>query len=156
MADKPVDPTSGRESILSAAKSLCDDFSAASSTSTILSHFITSSAPHSSPPTAYEHGHPSLAPFLGRPFVGAAGVEEYFDLLQQYLTFQNMKFSDYVVDEVAKVVCVRGEARFTWKKTGKGWDEVFTYRLEMAEEERQGGMVWKVGTYEVWADSGSL
>jgi hypothetical protein len=47
---------------------------------------------------------------------------------------------------------VRGEARFTWKETGKGWDEVFAYRLGFVEEDG----LWKVGRYEVWADSGSL
>jgi hypothetical protein len=143
---------STRTALLFAAQSLCDDFSAASSTSTLLSHFTTSASSEPSTPTAYEHGHRSLAPFLGRPFNGRSGVEEYFNLLQKYLTFQKMRFSDYIVDEVEKVVCVRGEARFTWKETGKGWDEVFAYRLGFVEEDG----LWKVGRYEVWADSGSL
>ena len=73
-------------------------------------------------------------------------------MLQRYLTFENMRFSDYVVDEVERVVGVRGQARFTWKETGKGWDEVFTYRLEFAEE----GGSWRVSRYEVWADTASL
>jgi hypothetical protein len=63
-----------------------------------------------------------------------------------------MRFSDYIVDEVEKAVCVRGKASFTWKETGKGWDEVFAYRLGFVE----GDGLWKVGRYEVWADSGSL
>ena len=152
--DKPKNST--RAGLLSAAKSLCDDFSAASSTATLLSHFSTASAPHSDPPAAYEHGHPSLAPFLGRLFLGPAGVEEYFNMLQDCLTFEDMSFSDYVVDEEQRVVCVRGKASFTWKKTGKEWDEVFAYRLGLVEEEKQGSRVWKVSRYEVWADSGSL
>lgn len=155
MADKEMNARQ-RAGLLSAAKSLCDDFSGASSTSTLLSHFSTASAPDSNPPTAYEHGHPSLAPFLGQPFLGLAGVEEYFNKVQECLTFENMRFSDYVVDVERSVVCVRGEARFTWKETGKGWDEVFAYRLGLVEEEMQGRRVWKVSVYEVWADSGSL
>ena len=63
-----------------------------------------------------------------------------------------MRFSDYVVDEVERVVCVRGQARFTWKKTEKAWDEVFAYRLGFTEESGE----WKVSKYEVWADAGSL
>lgn len=73
-------------------------------------------------------------------------------MLQQYLTFQDMRFSDYMIDEVEKVVCVRGEAKFTWRETAKAWGEVFTYRLQYIEQEGQ----WKVIRYEVWADSGSL
>jgi hypothetical protein len=138
---------STRAALLFAAKSLCLDFSSASPTSILLSHFSSSTRP-----SAREHGHPSLAPFLGRSFTSRAGVEEYFNMLQQYLTFQDMNFSDYVIDEVDMVVCVRGEARFTWKETGKWWDEMFAYRLGFAEEDGE----WKVSQYEVWADSGSL
>lgn len=46
--------------------------------------------------TAHEHGLPFLAPFLGRTFTGRTGpnsVEEYFKLLQKYLTYENMSFS---------------------------------------------------------------
>jgi hypothetical protein len=145
-----------REALLSAAQSLCNDFSTGSSTSTILSHFTSASSTDSTLPTAYEHGHFSLAPFLGRVYKGRPGVEQYFSMLQHYLTFENMMFSDYIIDEVKRIVCVRGEARFTWKETGKGWDEVFTYRLGFAEEDIGGKGVWKVSKYEVWADSGSL
>ena len=63
-----------------------------------------------------------------------------------------MRFCDYVIDEEERVVCVTGEARFTWKETAKGWDEIFVYRLRYVEE----GGKWNVIRYEVWADSGSL
>lgn len=63
-----------------------------------------------------------------------------------------MCFKDYVIDEVEKVVCVRGKARFVWKETGKGWHEEFTYRLGFVAKDGR----WKVNQYEVWADSGSL
>jgi hypothetical protein len=146
MTDNSTAP-SPRTSLLKAAQSLCDDFSSASSTSTLLSHLSNSPAP-----TAIEHGDASLAPFLGRAFVGRSGVQEYFNMLQEYLTFENMRFSHYVIDEVEKVVCMRGQARFMWKETQKAWDEVFTYRLQFVEEAEK----WRVEKYEVWADTGSL
>lgn len=138
-----------RTLLLRAAQSLCHDFARASPTSTLILHFA--SSPNAKT-EAFEHGDPSHAPFLGRSFVGQAGIQDYFDMLQQYLAFEDMRFSDYVVDEVESVVCVRGEARFTWKETGNGWDEVFTYRLLLVEE----GGEWRVSRYEVWADTGSL
>jgi len=46
------------------------------------------------------------------------------------------------------VTSVRGRARFTWKSTGKAWDEIFVYRIQLDEE-------GKVLVYEVWADSGA-
>jgi len=136
-------PSSTYTSILSAARALTTAFATASPD--LLTHF-------SSRPTAHEHGHLSLAPFLGRPFTGPEGLGEYFSLLEKYLSYKNMHFEDFAVDEVEKVVCVKGSARFVWKETGMGWDEVFTYRLGMVEEEAG----WKVGRYEVWADSGAL
>ncbi len=138
-----------RTALLSAAQSLCNDFSSASSTCILLFHFSrdSSSSPDSSLPVAYEYDHSSLGPFLGRHFKGRSGIEQYFSLLQQYLDFEDMKFSDYVFDEVERVVFVRGEARFTWKETAKGWDEIFAYRLSYVEE----GGKWKVIRYEVWA-----
>lgn len=111
----------------------------------LLSHF-------SSSPRAIEHGHPALAPFLGREFVGLDGVADYFKLIQQHLRFDNMGFSEWVVDAHAMRVAVKGTARFTWTETGEAWDEVFAYVLDMVEEE-DGGV--KVGRYQVWADSGA-
>lgn len=147
-----ADPTTSiRQALLSAAKGLCSDFASAAPTSTLLSHFCSSKFGDNYP-RAFEHGHPCLAPFLGRHFFGEVRVREYFDLLQRYLLFSEMSFRDYVVDEVEKVVCVRGQARFVWKETGKGWYEEFIYRLLFAQE----GGGWKVSQYEVWADSGSL
>ncbi len=59
-----------------------------------------------------------------------------------------MSFGNYVVDAVARQVSVKGEARFTWKSTGKSWDEVFVYVLAFDDE-------MKVLRYEIWADSGA-
>lgn len=66
----------------------------------------------------------------------------------KYLSYENMRFSNYVVDPQQRKVSVRGEARFVWTSTDQGWDEVFTYVLDFDEE-------LKVSVYEVWADSGA-
>ena len=47
-----------------------------------------------------------------------------------------------------RFVSVRGKAKFTWKSTGKIWNEVFIYRIQLDEE-------GKILIYEVWADSGA-
>jgi hypothetical protein len=120
----------------------------------LLSHFTTTL-----PPTAIEHGHTALAPFLGRTFTGRDGVQRYFDLLPQLLSFENMRFCDYAVDVDTLMVSCKGCARFTWTETGMSWDEVFTYTLKFVEE---GPHVdgrpreVKVRKYQVWADTGAL
>jgi hypothetical protein len=145
------DPKSTRSALLSAAQSLCSDFASGSSTDVLLKHF----SPNA---TAHEHGNPSHAPFLGTTFTSTEGIEQYFNLLQELLSFTDMAFSDYMVDDVGKVVCVKGSARFTWTTTQKGWNEVYIYRLGFVEGEDGEGRsnAWKVCRYEVWADSGSL
>ena len=130
-------------SILEAAQSLCNSFS--SHSSSFLDHF-------SSSPAAFEHGNPALGPFLGRSFIGREGITNYFAQLQKYLSYEDMTFCDYVVDEVEKKVSVTGKAKFTWTATNIEWHEVFTYTLGFVEEEKG----WKVQSYQVWADSGSL
>jgi hypothetical protein len=97
---------------------------------------------------AYEHGLPQLAPFLGREFRGQDGIRKYFETISKHLSYENMKFSNYVVDAVEHKVSVRGEARFTWTSTGQSWDEVFSYVLAFDDE-------LKVVRYEIWADSGA-
>lgn len=58
-----------------------------------------------------------------------------------------MHFTEYVVDDAARKVVVRGKARFTWRATGQGWEEEFVYVLGFdAEEDR-------VERYEIWADT---
>jgi len=151
---QPMAPS--RETLLSAALCLCTDFACPSTTTAVLlAHFTTSV-----PPTAIEHGHPSLAPFIGRLFTGRDEVARYFDLLTELLTFGKMRFSEYIVDvDTLKVTC-KGCARFTWKETGQSWDEVFTYTLDFMEEgfldEGPGGpREVKVRRYQVWADTGA-
>ncbi|VDC07826.1 unnamed protein product [Peniophora sp. CBMAI 1063] len=135
-----------RDDLLRPAQALCDVFASAAPPDDILTHF-------SSNPTAIEHGDPSLLPELklGTPYTGINGVSGYFNTIASLFSFENMRFSDWSVDTEEKVVCVRGRARFSWKSTGQGWDEVFFYRLAMVEEKDE----WKVGTYEVWADTGA-
>ncbi|KAB8237049.1 uncharacterized protein BDW43DRAFT_229575 [Aspergillus alliaceus] len=140
---------SQRESLTSRVRTLCANFSTASPLPTLLSNFT-----KTPPPTALEHGLPQLAPFLGRPFTGHEGLTTYFGLLADYLTIEQMDFEpedNWVVDERAMAVSLRGKARFKWKETGQAWDETFAYRIELKEEL---GEV-KVVVYEVWADTGA-
>ena len=99
-------------------------------------------------PLAIEHGLALLAAFLGRSYIGLDGIRNYFETIAGLLDYENMRFSDYVVDEEVRKVSVRGEATFTWKSTGQSWNEVFTYTLAFDDE-------LKVKRYEVWADSGA-
>ncbi|KAG6833853.1 hypothetical protein H0H87_011787 [Tephrocybe sp. NHM501043] len=132
-----------RKELLSSAQRLCNDFASKKDIDTLLSHF---SPKHQI--TALEHGEPSLAPFLGRPFLGRSGVKRYFELIQSLLSYEDMRFSDFIVDTEAHKVAVKAAARFTWSSTQESWEEVFTYMLGFDDEN-------KVINYEVWADSGA-
>ena len=76
------------------------------------------------------------------------GLKEYFSLLGEHPSYQNMKFKDFVVDPEALKLCCRGEATFTWQSTKQSWDEVFSYMLVYDGD-------CKLKGYEVWADSGA-
>ncbi|KAI0708849.1 hypothetical protein C8T65DRAFT_206727 [Cerioporus squamosus] len=138
-----------REQLLKSAQALCDAFAAKADIQTLLSHFSTT---HQI--SAFEHGLPALAPFLGRTFSGRDGansVASYFQLLQQYLTYDGMSFGTWVVDAEAQRVSVKGRAKFTWTEgegNGQSWDEQFAYILDFDQDA-------KVTDYQVWADSGA-
>ena len=136
-------PPASRQDLLSAAQAFCDAFAQQKSPKEIFSHFS-----NSDDVMALEHGLPLLAPFLGREFRGRHGLEQYFELLSSTLTYEDMRFSDFVVDPQTSKVSVTGVAHFTWTSTGQGWDEVFTYVLEFDDQ-------IKVMVYEIWADSGA-
>jgi hypothetical protein len=93
----------------------------------------------------YEHGLPTLAPFLGRPFNNA---RDYFTLISSLLDYDDMTFFDYMVDVDTRQVSVQGKARFTYRSTKSSWEETFVYRLSFDEEA-------KITDYQVWADSGA-
>lgn len=143
-----------RETLIEPARALCDAFASASPASELVRYFTSDPMP-----IAHEHGHPSLAPFLGRTFTGQDGIMQYFDLISQYLTFENMRFDpedEWVVDPENLAVCLRGRARFIWKATGEGWYETFCYRLGLAEDisqESKGG--YRIQEYRVWSDTGA-
>lgn len=147
-----------RDTIIYPVRALCAAFARGAPTTELLTHFTEEPMP-----VAHEHGHPDLAPFLGRPFNGLDGVARYFDLLASLVWFQDMRFDredEWVVDQQTLAVCVRGRARFIWKATGEAWDETFCYRLGIAEEvghqsssERSGQ--FKVQEYRVWSDTGA-
>ncbi|GLB33477.1 hypothetical protein LshimejAT787_0103610 [Lyophyllum shimeji] len=132
-----------RSELLSTAQQFGDDFSNKKEITVLLSHFSTT---HKA--TAIEHGEPALAPFLGRPFVGIGGVREYFETIASLLSYEEMHFSEFVVDPEARKVAMKGRARFTWMSTGESWDETFSYILDFDEDR-------KVAVYQVWADSGA-
>lgn len=142
---KPSRPTTTatRQDLLQAAQAFCDAFAQQKPPKEILAHFSKSKDVR-----ALEHGLQQLAPFLGRDFRGRSGLRQYFDLLSSNLTYDNMQFSNFVVDTEISKVSVRGEARFTWTSTDQSWDEVFTYVLEFDAH-------LKVKVYEIWADSGA-
>lgn len=131
------------------------------------------------PPQIHEHGLPLFAPFIGRTFTGQDGVSRYFDLLNDHLEFRDVWFEDdesWIVDGdededgSSMAVFLRGTCRFVWKATGQSWEEMFCYRVVVAEEvgaadaggaakttgESEEGRVLKVQAYEVWADTGAL
>lgn len=132
-----------RQALLTAAQQFCEAFAQQKPPAEILSHF--SDSDHV---LALEHGLPELAPFLGREFRGATGLQHYFNILSSHLSYQNMHFGNFLVDVETSKVSVRGQARFTWTSTGQAWDEVFTYVLEFDHQN-------KVKVYEIWADSGA-
>jgi len=131
-----------RKHLLDAAQQFCDAF-ANKDVDAILSLFSTT---HEI--SAIEYGDPVLAPFLGKAFVGKAGVQQYFDLIGSLLSYENISFSEYVVDPEAIKVSVKGKGEFTWLGTDQSWSETFTYTLDFDDE-------LKVVQYQVWADSGS-
>ncbi|KAF3293075.1 hypothetical protein TWF132_005067 [Orbilia oligospora] len=133
------------DSLLQAAESLCNDFTSKADPPSMFSHFA-------STVTAFEHGDPHFAPFVGREFKGLDGMKEYFGLLGKYLTYEDMSFGEYFVDERQNKVSVKGKGRFTWVPTGVNWDEGFTYTLDFASEDGK----LKVSRYQVWADTGAL
>ncbi|KAI0118793.1 transcription elongation factor S-II [Nemania sp. FL0031] len=180
--------------LLAAARAFCDSFAQKRPIEEILLHFAsppasstgTSAAATSPSPTSstadegktshnrggseilvHEHGLPQLAPFLGQDFRGLAGARQYFETVGACLSYEDMRFMEFVADTAAGgegdenenegedvdvgkggKVAVRGKARFTWKDTGQSWDETFLYILCFDARA-------KLKTYEVWADSGA-
>jgi hypothetical protein len=131
--------------LLTAATSFCNAFSTSAPPSEILTNHFTR---HHDDILVHEHGQPQLAPFLGRTFRGADGLTQYLSVIAECLSYENMRFTEYIVDAEARKVSVKGEGRFTWKSTGQSWDEAFAFVLEFDGENR-------VKRYEIWADSGA-
>lgn len=132
-----------RAQLIASAQQFCEAFSRKEGITSLLSHFSTT---HQA--SAIEHGEPSLAPFLGRPFSGLSQVQKYFEIIETHLSYDDMTFSEFVVDTEARKVAVKGKGRFTWLSTKESWNETFAYFLDFDEE-------GKVAEYQVWADSGA-
>lgn len=143
-----------RATLIKPVQSLLTALTQPSSPDTLLSTFTTNPTP-----LCHEHGLPQLAPFLGRSFTGRDGVARYFGLLSEHLDIKNMTFEPddaWVVDDASMAVCLRGSAKFVWKRTGQAWDETFVYRIAVAEDISDGSKgELKVCEYRVWADTGA-
>ncbi|KDR83460.1 hypothetical protein GALMADRAFT_644829 [Galerina marginata CBS 339.88] len=132
-----------RAEVLNSAQHFCNAFAERKSIDEILSLFSTT---HEA--SAIEYGAPILAPFLGRPFVGVSEIKQYFELIGSLISYEDIAFSEYVVDIEALKVSVKGRGKFTWLSTSRSWNETFTYTLDFDAE-------LKVVRYQIWADSGS-
>ncbi|KAI0528081.1 transcription elongation factor S-II [Xylaria bambusicola] len=143
-------PNPTRAELLGAATAFCDSFAQKKPLEEILSHF--SSAAKDDEIVVHEHGLMQLAPFLGRDFCGREGVRKYFEMVARYLSYEDIRFVEFIADDAAASaggkVGVRGKARFTWKETDKSWDETFVYVLGF-------DITAKLTRYEVWADTGA-
>jgi hypothetical protein len=132
-----------RHELKAAAQSFCKAFAEKEDADKIVSLFSSTR-----PITAIEYGEKELAPFLGRRFEGEQGIRDYFGLVSSLLTFDEMSFSEYIVDTEEKKVAVKGKSVFEWKETGESWDETFAYVLDFDDDA-------KVVRYQIWADSGA-
>lgn len=137
------DMTSPRNRLLIAAQEFTTAFADKKDVETLLSHFSTTQQP-----TVLEHGEPSLAPFLGRPFTGLDGVRRYFETVMTVLSYDDMVFSEFVVDPETRKVALKGKARFTWISTNQSWDETFAYIVDFDQEN-------KVIRDQIWGDTGA-
>ena len=132
-----------RQRLLATTQGFCDAFKNKADIDKILSFFS-----RSDNISAIEYGQPALAPFLGKCFIGAAGIRAYFETIHGALTYENLQFSDFVVDVEAKRVGLKGKGVFQWKSTKQCWDESFAYILSFDEGCR-------ITKFQIWADSGS-
>lgn len=89
-----------------------------------------------------------MAQFLGRSFDGLDGVRSYLETITTLLSYENMEFSEFIVDAEARKVVCKGKAKFTWIETRESWQETFVYMLDFDDE-------GKITDYQVWADSGA-
>ncbi|PPR02427.1 hypothetical protein CVT24_001977 [Panaeolus cyanescens] len=135
--------SASRDRLLASAQAFCEAFRQKKDIDTILGLF---SSIHEI--SAIEYGKPILAPFLGQTFAGRSGVRRYFEIIGSCLSYDDVDFSEYVIDTHVKKVSVKGTGNFTWLETGQSWHEVFTYSLDFDEDD-------KVVRYQVWADSGA-
>ena len=140
----PKDELPSRDDLLRSTLDLCQRFADAkhSDIREILSCF--SSSRPDDEIRLIDHGLPKRTPYLGRSFVGREGIQNYFEtIVATHLSYENMVFSDCIIDVDTRVTSLRGKAF-----EGKAWEEVFLFRIQLDEE-------GKIVVYEVWADSGA-
>lgn len=137
-------PTTRRHRLSDVARRFCDDFAHKESIETLLAHFS-----NTRPCEVVEHGLSRFAPFLGSPFRGDEGVRCYFSTVAALITYEDMHFSEYIIDAEVGKVSVKGTATFMWITTRESWDETFTYVLDFDDED-------KITRYQIWGDTGAL
>lgn len=76
-------------------------------------------------------------------------MRHYFSTVAALITYEDMRFSEYIIDAEIRKVSVKGTATFTWITTHESWDETFTYVLDFDDED-------KVTRYQIWGDTGAL
>ncbi|KAH0836722.1 hypothetical protein J3R83DRAFT_8451 [Lanmaoa asiatica] len=133
-----------RHRLSNAARRFCDDFAQKKMIVTLLTHFS-----NTHPCEVIEHGLSKFAPFLGSPFRGREGVRLYFSTVAASITYEDMHFSEYVIDGEVGKVSVKGTATFTWISTRESWDETFAYVLDFDDQD-------KITRYQIWGDTGAL
>ncbi|KAG8221002.1 transcription elongation factor S-II [Butyriboletus roseoflavus] len=127
-----------------AAHRFCEHFAHKEAIETLLTHFS-----NTRPCEVVEHGLSCLAPFLGSPFRGLDGVRRYFSTVAALITYEDMRFSEYIIDVEVRKASVKGTATFTWITTRESWDETFTYVLDFDDRD-------KITRYQIWGDTGAL
>ncbi|KAL5333873.1 hypothetical protein BJX70DRAFT_44351 [Aspergillus crustosus] len=143
-----------RTTLIEATSDLITAFASGASLTALVSKFTVTP-----PAQAREHGHPKIASFIGQTFIGHKGVGQYFNLVERQMRIKEIKFEDekdWVVDTGNSVVFLRGKAKWQNKLSEEEWEEIFAYRIALAEEEWDGSKEkgqTKVQFYEVWADT---
>ncbi|KAG9313049.1 transcription elongation factor S-II [Chiua virens] len=135
---------SNRQRLSDAAHNFCGDFARKESIDVLVSYFSDTRSCE-----VIEHGLSRFAPFIGKSFTGRDGMRQYFSTVTALISYDDMDFTDYIVDPVVRKVSVKATAKFTWITTNESWGETFTYMLEFDEAE-------KITRYEIWGDTGAL
>ncbi|KAF9031467.1 hypothetical protein BJ165DRAFT_1518924 [Panaeolus papilionaceus] len=117
-----------QEQLHSASAAFFEAFSSSTPSRELLSFFSTTGLPiiqHA--PMACPHPQTSR-------LSGSNAVRSYFDLLATHWTRSNVKVSETPeIDAGRRRVTLTASTRWTWRKSGRGWTEDFTWTLDFDE-----------------------